>query len=145
MKWLWLMKIPTEYTYQCVPGYFVHVRSWLAKLRHWLHFAVLSRCVSLRPRSMIILYHYCFLLSFIISFFLCSPATISCHFSNFEEILMLCSYVVISIVTYLFSANLFCGGENVCLFYSNLFLEPTCFVVVKKMSSLEEMRVSLGQ
>ena len=34
---------------------------------------------------------------------------------------MLCSYVVISIVTYLFRANLFCGGENVCLFYCNLF------------------------
>ena len=58
---------------------------------------------------------------------------------------MLCSYVVISIVTYLFRANLFCVGEDVCLFYCNLILGPTCFVVVKKMSSLEEMRVSLGK
>ena len=59
--WLWLIM------YQCVPGYLVHVRSWLAKLRHWLHLAILSRCVALRPWSIIILYHYCSLLSCLIT------------------------------------------------------------------------------
>ena len=116
------MEIPTEY----VPGC-SRVSCTCAKLARKTSTSVPSRCsFSLcSPATMIyiFLYHYYSLLSFIISFLLCSLAAISCHFSKKFQ-------CYVHILLFLSSPN---------------YLEPTCFVVVKKMSSLEEMRVSLGK